>query len=227
MGEYYDWVNIDKKEYISPGDFDLGNKLHESISAKNHFMGALYDLLSSDWKGDAIIFLGDQTNITEKDTNLVLKRLSAERLAWGEPGYDADYVFETYRCISGLYKASEEKVRYEIDCMVQDGDFSYNPYGVKRDDPYKGLFIRESSFFRYTINHTKKEFFDIENTRPIFIDKKGEPTSRINPLPILMSFPGYEDDMGTGLWLGDKIEVSDNKPPSEYKDMSTEYGSDY
>jgi hypothetical protein len=158
-------------------------------------MGALYDLLSSDWKGDAIIFLGDQTNITDKDTNPVMKRLSAERQAWGEPGYD--------------------------------DDFNYNPYGVKRENPYEGLFIRESSFFRYTINHTKKEFFDIENTRPIFADEKGEPTSRINPLPILMSFPGYEDDMGTGLWLGDKIEVSDNKPPSEYKDMSTEYGSDY
>ena len=42
-----------------------------------------------------------------------------------------------------------------------------------------------------------------------------------------MAFPGDEDDMGTGLWLGDKIEVSDNKPPLEYKDMSAEYGWNY
>ena len=34
MGEYYDWVNIDKREYISPSDFDLGNKIHESASAR-------------------------------------------------------------------------------------------------------------------------------------------------------------------------------------------------
>ena len=86
MGEYYDWVNIDKKEYICPSDFDLGNKLHESAFAGNHFLGALYNLLSADWKGDSIVFLGDQTNITEKDTNPVLRRLSAERQAWREPG---------------------------------------------------------------------------------------------------------------------------------------------
>ena len=65
MGEYYDWVNIDKKEYICPSDFDLGNKLHESASAGNQFRGALYNLLSTDWSGDSIVFLGDQTNITE------------------------------------------------------------------------------------------------------------------------------------------------------------------
>lgn len=68
MGEYYDWVNIDKKEYICPCDFGLGNKLHETAFAGNHFLGALYNLLSSDWKGDAIVFLGDETHITEKDS---------------------------------------------------------------------------------------------------------------------------------------------------------------
>ena len=57
MGEYYDWVNISKKEYLSPVDFDLGSKLYESAYAGNPLLGALYDLLSSDWKGDAIVFL--------------------------------------------------------------------------------------------------------------------------------------------------------------------------
>lgn len=31
MGEYYNWINVDKKEYICPGDFDYGNKFHESM----------------------------------------------------------------------------------------------------------------------------------------------------------------------------------------------------
>ena len=126
MGEYYDWVNIDKKEYICPNDFDLGNKLHESAAAGNPLLGALYNLLSTDWKGDAIVFLGDQTNITDKDTNPVLRRLSAERQAWGEPGYDADYVTEVYRCISGLFKAAEEEVRHEIEGMIEFDDFEFN-----------------------------------------------------------------------------------------------------
>ena len=29
---YYHWVNIDKKEYITPRDFDYGNKFHESMN---------------------------------------------------------------------------------------------------------------------------------------------------------------------------------------------------
>lgn len=227
MGEYYDWVNIDKKEYICPNDFDLGNKLHESVAAGNPLLGALYNLLSTDWKGDAIVFLGDQTNITDKDTNPVLRRLSAERQAWGEPGYDADYVTEVYRCISGLFKAAEEEVRHEIEGMIKFDDFEFNYYGVSREEPYKGLFVRDSMFFRYTINHTKKEYFDIENTRLTYTDKDGVPIKRINPLPLLMAFPGSSYDKCTGLWLGDQIEVSNELPPSEYKDMSAEYGWDY
>lgn len=56
MGEYYSWINVDKKEYICPSDFDLGSKLYESLLVWNHCLGALYNLLSSDWKGDFIIF---------------------------------------------------------------------------------------------------------------------------------------------------------------------------
>ncbi len=227
MGEYYDWVNIDKKEYICPCDFNLGNKLHESAFAGNHFLGALYNLLSSDWKGDAIVFLGDQTHIMEKDSNLVLRRLSAEKQTWDEHGYDWDYVAETYRCVSGLFKASEKEVRHEIECFLKYDDFSYNPYRVRKEAPYEGLFMRGSCFFRYTINHSKKEFFDIENTRLTYTNKEGVLITRINPLPLLMAFPGSEYDRCTGLWLGDQIEVSDEKPSSEYKDMSADYGWDY
>ena len=50
MGEYYNWVNINKKEYIAPCDFGLGSKLWEAVVADNQLLGALYDLLSSDWK---------------------------------------------------------------------------------------------------------------------------------------------------------------------------------
>lgn len=32
MGEYYDWVNADKKECIGPNDFDFGYKRTESLS---------------------------------------------------------------------------------------------------------------------------------------------------------------------------------------------------
>ena len=226
MGEYYEWVNIDKKEYISPVDFDLGNKLHESASERNPLLGALYNLLASDWKGDAIVFLGDQTNITENDKNPVLRRLSAERQAWGEPGYDADYVDEVYQCISGLFRAAEYEVRQEIDYMVENNDFTLNCYRVDPANPYEGLFVRDSRFFRYTVNLSKKEYFDAARTRLTYINEEGKRTIRINPLPLLMAFPG-EDDKCTGLWLGDQIVVSDDAPPEDFADMSEVYGWDF
>ena len=76
----------------------MGNKIHESASADNPLLGVLYNLLASDWKDDRIVFLGDQTDITEEDKNPVLQKLSAERKAWGEPGYDHDYVTDKYKC---------------------------------------------------------------------------------------------------------------------------------
>lgn len=223
MGEYFDWVNVDKKEYICPSDFDLGNKLHETADSGNVFLGALYDLLSSDWKGDRIIFLGDEINITKKDTNPVLQKLSAERQAWGEAGYDADYVVDEYKCISGLYKAAEAEVRHEIEIMIESGDFSSNYYRVDPENPYEGLFFKSPKYFRYTVNHIRNEFFDLEKTKLTYTDKDGVLTARINPLPILMAFGSSAYDSYSGLWLGDPIEVTDDAPPVGYKDMSEAY----
>ena len=179
-------------------------------------------MLASDWKDDRIVFLGDQTDITEEDKNPVLQKLPAERKAWGEPGYDHDYVSDKYKCISGLFKEAEKEVRQEIEGMIQFNDFEFNYYRVKKEAPFEGLFVREACFFRYTINHSKREFFDVKKTKLTYKNKDGILTTRINPLPLLMAFPGSYDSC-TGLWLGDRIEVSDDLPPADYRDMSMEY----
>ena len=151
MGEYYHWVNINKNEYIAPCDFGLGSKIYGSVVADDQLLGALYDLLSKDWKGDMIVFLGDETNITENEKNHVLRKLHSERKEWSEPGYDADHVTENYKCISGLFKAAEDSICHE--------------------NTDEGLFVRDSRFFRYTINHSKQEFFDLQKTQLICPNK--------------------------------------------------------
>ena len=67
MGEYFDWVNVNKREYICPGDFDYGNKFHESRHKNNPVLCALYELLSGRWKGDPVVFLGDEAKIPDMD----------------------------------------------------------------------------------------------------------------------------------------------------------------
>ena len=226
MGEYFSWLNVDKKEYITPGNFDLGQKLYETAFAGNVFLGALYDLLSSDWKGDFIIFFGDETKIPEDEVNPLIRRIYEECKAWDDSCFIGDYIDAKYKCIDGLYKATEVQVRKEIEYMIREKDFSYNLFKVDPSDPYNGLFTREPKHFRYMINHSKKEFFDIENTALRYTDRDGKLNTRINPLPLLMAYSDNHRDDGCGKWIGDSIEVSNDAPSADYKDMSSIYRYD-
>ena len=62
MGEYFNWINLDKKEYISPGDFDIGYKGYESVYINNALLCSLKELMGNEWKSSKIIFLGDEVN---------------------------------------------------------------------------------------------------------------------------------------------------------------------
>ena len=55
-----------KKEYICPYDFDLGCKRVESSYKGNPLLCALRELFSQEWKGDKVIFIGDEINHTKK-----------------------------------------------------------------------------------------------------------------------------------------------------------------
>ena len=113
-----------------------------------------------------------------------------------------------------------------ITYMIREKDFSYNLFKVDPSDPYKGLFAREPKCFRYTINHSKKEYFDVENTALRYTDRDGKLTTRINPLPLLMAYSDNHVDDGCGIWIGDSIEVSNDVPVADYKDMSGIYRFD-
>lgn len=51
MGEYFSWINLDKKEYISPGDFDIGYKGYESVYINNALLCALKELMGNGMEG--------------------------------------------------------------------------------------------------------------------------------------------------------------------------------
>lgn len=75
MGEYFDWVNVDKREYICPGDFDYGNKFRETTHKDSVPLHALHVLLNENWKGDHVIWLGDECAIPNQSSNIVFKIL--------------------------------------------------------------------------------------------------------------------------------------------------------
>lgn len=207
MGEYFNWVNADRKEYLCPYDFDLGSKRSESMYRGNELLKALQDLLNKEWKGNRILFLGDEKNISKETDNPTLKLLYEQTTAFGSPGSVTDLVDETYRNVSGWFTAAEEAVRSEIQFILEDEENEHNEYGIDRSDPYAGLFLRAGKEFKYTINYTKQVYYAFGATKIRYLD--GMESENIDPLPLLM---GYGRTTDTGDWVGDIIGVSDEIP---------------
>lgn len=68
MGQYYKAVNIDKKEYIEPWEFENGAKLMEHSWVGNTFVDSVGMLLvdGGRWAGDRIVWAGDYADVEEK-----------------------------------------------------------------------------------------------------------------------------------------------------------------
>ena len=211
MGEYYNWVNVDRKEYICPNDFGLGNKKLESMGRGNAFLCALRELLSKEWAGDHILFMGDEKPVPADPGNDTLRILYGHIVQAGYPEDASDTVIETHKNVSGLFKAAEAEVRQEILRVLKDLENNeptvHNEYGVNISNPFEGLFLRSGKDFRYTINHTKRVCYSFTETRFLYLNLTENDFA--DPLPILM---GYGQESETGAWVGDIVGVGDGIP---------------
>ena len=210
MGEYFNWVNVVKREYICPADFGFGNKAGESSYYRNDFLCALRELLSTEWRGDRIIFFGDEYNI-EADTEYgILREFYKQTVQHGCPGDGFDVMCETYRNLSAQFKSAEKAVREEIQAYLEDSATGYdtvNEYGIELEHPYDGLFTRKGHDYKYTVNHTKKVCYSLEETK--IFDHNNYFREKMDPLPFLL---GYGRTVEAGDWLGDVVGVTDEKP---------------
>ena len=212
MGEYYKWINIDKHEYICPADFDYGNKYTETVHRDSEPTLALYTLLSDRWKGDHILWFGDECPLTGEEKYEIIRTLYKQSADYGYPGDAEGMIFETYTNISGLFSEAEKYVRPEIESFVEDqknhtGYNDVNEYGIDIEHPFDGLFMEKGRRFRYTINHTKKIGYSLEETKILYLNRRE--CDFADPLPILLGFGRMGDP---GLWVGDVIGVADKMP---------------
>lgn len=212
MGEYYKWVNIDKHEYISPGEFDYGNKYWETMHRDSEPTLALYVLLNDRWKGDHILWFGDETPLTGEEPYEVIRTLYKESVDFGYPGDANSMINESYRNVSGLFSGAEEYVRSEIEAYIEDqrnhtGYYIHNEFGIDIENPFDGLFMEKGRRFRYTINHTKKVAYSLIETKILYLSR--QECDFADPLPVLL---GYGKVEAPGLWVGDRISASDELP---------------
>ena len=212
MGEYYDWINIDKKEYLNPISFDYGSKFRESTSKSNKLLGALQTLLANEWKDDHIIWLGDETEIVKDSANIAINMLYNQTIGYGKRIFSPAFI-EDYKDVSVYFKEAQKETQEELDYIIANyyDDRVIDYYKIDINDPYKGLYEKTIKWYRYMINHTKKIYYDVKNIMVIEQDimNKDLENDYINPLPLLMGYGRYH---GIGEWLGDIVGVSDEIP---------------
>ena len=211
MGEYFIWVNADKKEYIDPYDFDYGNKFRESMTRQSEVLCALYALLAADWKGCRIGWIGDECLIPENYDMPFFDLLREDSKKCGDDDCIIDIVLESYRNVSCGFKSSEKVVRKAVaryfEVVEQGYDDEFDKYQVAgKSDPFEGMFVRDGMRFEYIINYTKKVCYSFSKTR--FLDFNGKYRNDLDPLPVLMGY-GRVTSCEPGPWLGDIIGVSD------------------
>ncbi len=170
MGQYFMWINFDKRQYLDDDMFPDGLKATESAYVGSPKTDAAATLLGTIWRGDLVVFAGEYLDdIRELAT----------------PGRDdgllrvADYPIDHYditydfKDVGGRLSCARDQVGTVV------GSDEFGEKLVYR--PYEGPFDIEVEHHRYVVNESKREYYDRERTDPSFW-----PHSNIGPLPLLL-----------------------------------------
>ena len=113
MGEYFSWINLDRKEYISPSDFEIGNKRYESVSINNALLCALRELMGSEWKGSKIIFIGDECGqFSINIPNILNDILQDDKF---EGNFINEYGIDINNPFAGMFNRKGKSYKYTIN----------------------------------------------------------------------------------------------------------------
>lgn len=214
MGEYFRWVNFDKRQYLDDMMFQDGLKAAESSYVGSPKTEAVTALLGTIWRGDLVAFTGeyyaDVRGVTVPGRDDGLIRIIEYPLDY----YDIDYEFED---VGGRLSCAEGKLGTAV---VEDEE--YGERLVER--PYEGPFDIEVEHFRYVINETKREYYDRERTACQWA------RGRTDLLPLLLgtswghlAIGGEKRREPDGRWIGDLVYPS-HEEPEGFADVSGVYG---
>lgn len=221
MGEYYSWVNMDRREFVQCAHFsDSRCKLYQTIWYDCMGLRAFCTLLNREWRGQRIIYLGDESDPEGDHGNQALAQLIEEHRMWDQPGSLFDYVDENYYDITPVFAEAEGSLRQAIESALGTEEDETSSYHIDLKDPFRGLFERRLTDFRYVVNETKGEFLDRERAQW----SKGYP---VNPLPLLLAYVSFEEESFLGTWIGDSLWATDELPSGELKDMTGIYLVDF
>ena len=213
MGQYFEWVNFDKRESITCYPWPCGNKLHESAYIGCPETDAALTMIAGDWAGDLVAFVGDYAHF-ENETHP--GRREVERRLDGAVCDDVVCEF-TDICGRFDYTRDHPDAKHFVD--RDDGGCDYVPY----DGPFD-ITIR---FFRYAVNDARREYVDRLRTAVRYIDGRTGEIVRYDPVPELMCSdrgwlidPEHEIE---GRWFGDVVRPTDEHPGDGYTAVAQGY----
>lgn len=218
MGQYYTFVNLDKKQRLYSHAFDSGLKLMESCYVKNDYMEAISHLLAGPWKGDRVLYCGDYA--WQDRSGSAGDRL--HELADQDPYDFADKCED----ISTRFEACKGGTRLE-SFETPDGRSAY------RMVPLEGTFEIRPDHYRFVVNETKGVFVDREKA-PVawaWVEGGNFGITRTDPLPLFMAIGnglGGGDYWGpnvdqVGSWAGDSVVPTNERPGGEFQEIASPF----
>ena len=124
MGQYFEWVNCDKREIIATDPWPNGQKLHECAYLECPETDAALTMLAGDWAGDLVVFLGDYAkfkNETHPGRREVERRLDGAI----SDDYTCDFIDI---CGRFDYVRDHPKAKHYVE--RDDGSWDWIPYDI-------------------------------------------------------------------------------------------------
>lgn len=228
MGQYYRYINIDKRIIVSANH---GLKLTEhSWLGNNQVVIPIEQLVKTEWQGDRVIQLGDYAEVMDASTELRKEHLKFVEKIKKEIGRTND------KSLYWIDEADEgEKFKeYTLEEL-------FDLYNLKLEHDSEGMPIPfnekgqkcSCDQFRYLYNTKRKEYVDSFKILPSYVDiyKSEIFFTKLDAYSLLIAIGNGEgggdyygpDKYIVGLWAttSDSIIISE-KSPKEYAEENPE-----
>ncbi len=201
MGQYFNVVNLTKKELISPYDFDNGAKIMEHSWIGNEYVGVVLELLKPEksWYKNKIVWSSDYMDEEE---------FLSEQCEFGETP-PKDLVFSHY-----YYKGEAYHTLFSFA----------NQYFTKIKPAKKKRYSYKT--YKYLLNHDTKQYVNLDTLPAKKHTENYNGTKKVykfsvNPLPLLTAAGHgrgggcYYSEVGQefiGTWSGNSISLEKQLP---------------
>lgn len=208
--QYYIWANPDKREYIDDDPFEgIGFTLGCSAAVGQQMTDAACTMIAGPWHGDTVIYVGDYWTEGSFDDE------RSHKLFAKFDGYPYEDILDRFENVTGHFEQARGHMYSDYLHSKERGDIY--------EEPYVGPFDLRVRSWHYAVNRTRREF----------VDRRQGPVSdvyqwhgrykfrRIDPTVLLYAMGPADEEWG-GRWCEDLVDMSDDAPEEDYRDVTEE-----